>query len=73
MFEAIGIKNWRSIGNTEANLHLDQITVIVGANDTGKSSYLLGGYALTCFLSEEKDLTIEETLNLKPEFPKNYT
>jgi predicted ATP-dependent endonuclease of OLD family len=71
MFQSIGIKNWRSIGNKESLIRLGQVTILVGANDTGKSSYLLAGFSILSFLSKENDQYIEQILNMEGSVHEN--
>lgn len=57
------IKNFRSIGNKPVEIELDNIVVLVGANNAGKSSILKAYEIVMSEGSKESQLTIEDFPN----------
>ncbi len=64
------IKNYRCIGTKPVEIDLDEIVVLVGANNVGKSSILKAYDLAMCQGSKKADLTLEDFPNNKID-PKN--
>ncbi|MFN8206831.1 MAG: AAA family ATPase [Bacteroidales bacterium] len=61
--ERLRIKNFRCIGKTPVDLELDDIVVLVGANNAGKSSILIAYEIIMNSGSNEGKLTIDDFPN----------
>lgn len=55
MIKGISVRNWRSIGPDGVKIELAPITVIAGANDSGKTGFLISSYAALSSESKQID------------------